>query len=177
MKELINGWTIFRTSIGYCGISWNECGITSFQLPDTSLNQIENRLKNITGNTNVSMDLPFWIRNLIKKIKAYMQGIPQDFIDVPLAFGEITEFRIAVYMVTRRISFGKVITYSDLAEKIGRPDAVRAVGNALAKNPIPLIIPCHRVILSSGRLGGYSAYSPIMTKADLLEIEGIYLRK
>jgi len=175
MKKLTAGWTTFQTSMGICGISWNVHGITSFQLPEASGIQIENRLKNVAGNAKASTALPFWIKNLIRKIKTHMKGNSQDFSDVPLVFNGFTKFQSSVYMAAQRIPCGKVMTYSELAEAIGKPKAVRAVGNALAKNPIPLIIPCHRIVSSLGKLGGFSASGGVMTKAALLAIEGVHL--
>jgi methylated-DNA-[protein]-cysteine S-methyltransferase len=88
-----------------------------------------------------------------------------------------TEFQKKVWGAISRIPRGKVITYKELAQKIGRPNSVRAVGNAVGANPMPIMIPCHRVVRSDGKLGGYSGKGGAKTKRALLIAEGIqYVR-
>ena len=106
-----------------------------------------------------------------------MKGLPQDFSAVPVAVDDATDFMLAVYAEARRIPAGDVISYAQLAERLGKPDAVRAVGTALGKNPVPLIIPCHRIITTSGKLGGFSANGGVTAKEILLACEGINLEK
>ena len=86
-----------------------------------------------------------------------------------------TEFQKKVWSAIAKIAKGKTITYKELAKQIGRPRAVRAVGNAVGANPTPIMIPCHRVIRSDGQLGGYSSKGGIKTKIKLLKSEGIIL--
>jgi len=86
-----------------------------------------------------------------------------------------TVFQLKVWNYLKKIPRGKVITYLDLAKAIKMPKAVRAVANAVGKNPYPPKIPCHRVIRSDGKLGGYSAPGGIKTKKKLLKMEGIIL--
>ena len=86
-----------------------------------------------------------------------------------------TVFQLKVWNSLKKIPRGKVITYLDLAKAIKMPKAVRAVANAVGKNPYPPKIPCHRVIRSDGKLGGYSAPGGIKTKKKLLKMEGIIL--
>lgn len=175
MTNSTAGWTTFQTSIGICGISWNAYGITSFKLPESSGMQIEHSLRKTNSNTNASKVLPFWIREIIIKIKDHLRGKSQDFSDAPLHFNMLSEFQHSVYKAAQKIPSGKVMTYAELAKAIGRPRAVRAVGNALSKNPIPLIIPCHRIIAASGRLGGFSQSGGLGMKAELLACEGVCL--
>jgi O-6-methylguanine DNA methyltransferase len=177
MDKQNTGWTTFSTPLGICGMSWNTQGVTSFFLPEASGKSIEKRLKEIAGNAKPLSVPPRWIKELIQKVKTHMKGRSQDFSTVPLYFDGITEFMRSVYQSSQKIPAGKVVTYGELAARIGRPDAIRAVGSALAKNPIPLIVPCHRVIASSGKLGGFSAPGGLKTKAALLELEGVSLEK
>lgn len=165
------GWITFQTSMGICGISWNAYGIASFHLPEASGVQIEKLLKKISGNVHASSSLPLWIKEIIRKVKAHLRGNPQDFSDAPLHLNGVAEFRRSVYKAAQKIPSGKVMTYAELAKTIGRPRAARAVGTALAKNPIPLIIPCHRIISSSGKLGGFSASGGLGMKAAILACE------
>lgn len=108
------------------------------------------------------------LKRAVREIGEYFEGRRQKF-SVPLAF-DGTEFQVKVWSQLRKIPFGKTISYSDLAERIGNPKAVRAVGAANGQNPFSILVPCHRVISNSGKLIGYSG--GLKAKALLLEIEG-----
>lgn len=90
--------------------------------------------------------------------------------DVPIDLSELTEFQRAVLNATAQLAFGEVVTYTELACRIGRPKASRAVGNALGRNPVAIIVPCHRVVRNDGSLGGYTG--GLEYKEALLDIEG-----
>jgi methylated-DNA-[protein]-cysteine S-methyltransferase len=109
---------------------------------------------------------------LVERLRAYAEGRRDDFRDVPVDWGEMTAFQQKVLTLCRRIPFGKTLTYGELAARAGSPRAARAVGSCMARNPIPLIIPCHRVLASGGRLGDYSAPGGTETKKRLLDLEG-----
>lgn len=113
------------------------------------------------------------IGNLRRAVVDYFKGKAVTF-DVPLDVSGLTEFHQAVLEACRRIPYGRTATYADLARAVGRPAATRAVGSALANNPLPLVIPCHRVIRTDGSLGGFSAPDGIATKRRLLELEGLF---
>jgi len=170
-------WITFPTSLGICGVSWDAQGITSFFLPEAPGKSVETPLKRMTESKRASSDPPFWVKELIKKVKAHLKGEVQDFSNLPLHFIETSEFMRSVYGATKKIRCGEVVTYGEIAARIGKPNATRAVGAALGRNPIPLIVPCHRVVASSGKLGGYSAPGGVKTKAALLELEGVSLKK
>jgi len=91
-----------------------------------------------------------------RELSAYFAGVPTDFAALPLNLRG-TPFQLCVWQELRRIPWGRTISYGELARRLGNPKACRAVGQANAVNPIPLIIPCHRVIAAGGSLGGYSA--------------------
>ena len=107
------------------------------------------------------------IRMAISQISEYLAGQRRNF-NIPLRL-EGTEFRMKVWNEMRRIPYGETITYKELARRIGSPDACRAVANACGANPFPILIPCHRVIASGGKTGGYTGGLDI--KLALLEIE------
>jgi methylated-DNA-[protein]-cysteine S-methyltransferase len=113
-----------------------------------------------------------WNQPLVDRLVAYLEGQPDDFQDIPVDPGPLTGFQAKVVRCCRRIPFGSTLTYGQLAAKAGSPGAARAVGNCMARNPIPLVIPCHRVVASTGDLGGYSAQGGVAIKARLLAIEG-----
>lgn len=106
-----------------------------------------------------------------KQLSEYFQGTREAF-DLPLDWDSIKGFQRDVLQITMRINYGKTSTYGAVACALGKPAASRAVGGALARNPIPILIPCHRVIAASGALTGYSAADGIATKAHLLKLEG-----
>jgi methylated-DNA-[protein]-cysteine S-methyltransferase len=112
-----------------------------------------------------------WSCDLVARLKAYAAGEPTDFPDVPVDLGPLTEFRRRVILACRRIPLGQTRTYGQLAAMAGAPKAARAVGNCMASNRIPLVVPCHRVVPSTGRLGGYSGGCGVETKRRLLELE------
>jgi methylated-DNA-[protein]-cysteine S-methyltransferase len=107
-----------------------------------------------------------------QQISEYFAGIRRTF-DLSLDWSEMTAFQAEVLRLTLAIPFRSVRTYGELANLLGKPAASRAVGGALARNPLPLLIPCHRVVAASGALTGYSATGGITTKARLLEMEGL----
>jgi methylated-DNA-[protein]-cysteine S-methyltransferase len=106
-------------------------------------------------------------------LEKYFSG-ERVLFDVTLDLGECTEFQRSVYSVVRKIPYGVVKTYADIAAEINRPKAYRGIGSAMARNPMPIVIPCHRVIGSDGRLTGYSAPGGVGMKHDLLLMEGIH---
>lgn len=177
MAQQKTGWFIFPTTPGYCGISWHEQGVTTFLLPEATPARIQRELQSTTGIKNPAVTLPAWIRVLVQQVKLHMKGKLQDFSAVPVDVNFATPFMQAVYAESQRIPAGSVISYAQLAERLGNPGAVRAVGTALGKNRIPLIIPCHRVIAAAGKIGGFSANGGILAKAILLECEGVSLSK
>lgn len=110
---------------------------------------------------------------LVQRVRKHLEGVPDSFLDVPLDLTDVSGFDASVYRALRDIPAGATITYGDLAAVVGSPGAARAVGRAMATNPIPLIVPCHRVLAAGGQLHGFSAYGGIVTKDRLLELEGV----
>jgi len=112
----------------------------------------------------------------ISQLADYFSGKRMDFT-LALDLKSATDFQREVLLETVRIPFGQVRTYGEVAIRIGHPQAARAVGGALAHNPIGIIIPCHRVVAHDGRLHGFSSPHGIRTKAALLEHEGILIER
>lgn len=164
-------YSIFLTKWGYFGLAGTDSGLCRTQLPLPERKKIESQiLKNLPDS---KFDKSY-LKNLQEKIIAYFDGDSVDFgQDIPVALNGFCGFSRRVLTTCRTIKFGETTTYAGLAQKAGWPKAGRAVGNALANNPLPLIIPCHRVIRSDGKLGGFSAPGGISVKRKMLALEGI----
>ena len=114
---------------------------------------------------------PGWIAELVAKLRQFAEGQAVDFSEVPLALDRLSPFARRVVEACRRIPWGQVRTYGQLAAVCGSPSAARAVGSVMAKNRFPLVVPCHRVLAAGGELGGYSAPAGLQMKQRLLELE------
>jgi len=188
MQKVVK-YAIFKTKWGYFGLAGTEYGLYRTQLPGPKPEIIKALLlKNLSVPNRVprqsrdrkgavihehqvsSIDFDeTFFRPLQEQIAAYFEGAHVNFSrDIPLALDGFSSFGISVLTACRAIEFGQTITYGRLAKKSGRPNASRAVGSALAKNPLPLLIPCHRVIRSDGKMGGFSAPGGINLKKRLL---------
>ena len=159
-------YVIFKTNWGYFGLAGNDSAIYRTYLLSQKSEQTKERiLKDFTG---VKMDKSYF-KNLQKQIIAYFQGKNVDFNnEIPIFLDNFTVFSRRILNTCRSIKSGQILTYQDLARKAGYPNAGRAVGNVMAKNPLPLIIPCHRVIRSDGKLGGFTSPGGINLKKRLL---------
>ncbi len=168
MRKVIK-YVIFKTKWGCFGLAGTKSALCRTHLPGPEPKKIEARLlKNLPG---AQFDETFF-KILQKQIVAYFEGSCVNFSpDIPVVLDGFAVFSRKVLTACREIEFGQRITYSGLAKKAGRPAASRAVGNALAKNPLPLIIPCHRVLRTDGRMGGFSAPGGIPFKKRLLTLE------
>lgn len=175
MSEATHHYCIFKTAGGYCGIAWNAAGIIRFQLPTKTESSTEQLLLRRLSS-GVSADPPAAIATTIESVKRYFAGETVDFSDVVLDLSNQDEFFREIYAAARRIGWGRTTTYGTLAKELGRgPEAARDVGQAMAKNPVALIIPCHRVLAAGGKLGGFSAPGGSNSKARMLELEGVHL--
>jgi len=112
---------------------------------------------------------PEKMAGIVSQIEEYFAGKRRAF-DIPVDLSKATPFQRSVLMAARRVPAGQVVSYHEIARRIGRPEASRAVGQALGHNPVPIVIPCHRVVPSSGGLGGYMG--GVRVKEKLLELEG-----
>ncbi len=114
---------------------------------------------------------PREVKQALKQLNDYLIGKRKAF-DLPIDYSVLTDFQKKVLVAALKIPRGQVLTYGDVARQIGRPRASRAVGQALGHNPMPIVIPCHRVLGSDGSLHGYSGGGGLKTKAWLLKLEG-----
>jgi len=143
-----------RTPLGEWALVWSEKGLRKFAPRDADAEGEERRLEGFG-----------------EAVARYFAGKPERF-DFRLDLSGLTEFERKALRAARGIGYGEVRSYGWVAERAGRPRAARAVGNAMAKNPLPIIIPCHRVIRSDGNPGGFSTRGGVETKRRLLALEG-----
>ncbi|CAH1654301.1 methylated-DNA--[protein]-cysteine S-methyltransferase [Chelatococcus asaccharovorans] len=172
MGEARHRYSIFETAAGFCGIAWNESGITGFQLPSRSAATAERDCLRRLAEAEPG-DPPPVVAATIAAARRYFEGEPVDFSDVTLDLGEQDPMFTAIYAATRALRWGETTTYGALAKLLGAgPEAARDVGQAMAKNPVPLIIPCHRVLAAGGKVGGFSAPGGAQSKIRMLALEG-----
>lgn len=168
MQKVIK-YVIFKTRWGHFGLAGTEHALCQSQLPGPKPEKIKSLL--LKNFHHPQLDNTFF-KTLQEQIAAYFEGACINFSrDIPLSLDGFSSFGISVLTVCRVIEFGRTISYGQLAKKSGRPNASRAVGGVLAKNPLPLLIPCHRVIRSDGKLGGFSAPGGTTLKKKMLELE------
>jgi methylated-DNA-[protein]-cysteine S-methyltransferase len=165
------GCCLFDTAIGPCGIAWTADALAAVQLPETTRGGTLARLRRHVGNDVPELAPPAFVQGAIARVQALLAGADDDLCDLPLDMEGVPEFHQRVYEVTRAIPPGEVLTYGEVARRVGEPGAARAVGQALGKNPFAPVIPCHRVLAAGGRSGGFSAEGGANTKLRMLEIE------
>lgn len=164
------GFALFDTAIGTCGIAWDGDVVVGAQLPEASREAAIARLSRRAPGA-VEAEPPPAVRRVIDRVVALVAGEKVMFDDVALGFGDTPDFNRKVYEVALSIPPGETLTYGEVAKRIGEPGAAQAVGQALGRNPIPIIVPCHRVLAAGGRTGGFSAHGSVETKLRLLSIE------
>ncbi|MBE2315977.1 MGMT family protein [Solirubrobacter sp. CPCC 204708] len=164
----------FETAIGECALEWSDDGLTHAYLPRSF--PLDERPRTGGAATSGSppataVSPPAFVLAAADGIAALFAGEPRDLREVPLDLTGVEAFAAAVYAATRAVGPGEVCTYGDLARAVGSPGAAQAVGRALGSNPFPIVVPCHRVLSSTGALHGFSAPGGIVTKRRMLEIE------
>jgi methylated-DNA-[protein]-cysteine S-methyltransferase len=167
---------IFETALGPCGVAWNERGLTGVQLPEASPAATERRLAAKTASAGAAEPPPA-IAALVEDIKRSLAGEPVDFSAVAVDLTSLDPFRRTLYETMRSLAWGETTTYGALAKQLGSSswEGARDVGEAMGRNPVPVVIPCHRVLAAGGKLGGFSAHGGAKTKAKLLALEGVHL--
>ena len=161
-------YVIFKTKWGYFGLAGTESELCRTCLAEPTAESIKRRL--LENLPDVEPDVGFF-KALQEQIVGYFEGVRIDFSRVPVTLDGLSAFSKKILTVCREIRIGQTATYSELAKRSCRPAASRAVGGALARNPLPLIIPCHRVIRTDGTMGGFTAPGGIPLKKKMLELE------
>ena len=151
--------------MGWVGMLASAKGLLGTTLPQPSIDEVRQLLGDSVSYATWS---PHLFKDLMERLKVYFSGHRTTFPD-KLNLSRATHFQREVWEITRLIPYGETRSYAWVAEQIKKPRAVRAVGQALGKNPLPIIVPCHRVVASNGKLGGFGG--GVEMKRYLLSLE------
>ena len=165
------GFTLFDTTIGRCGIAWGGRGILAVRLPEGDDAKTRARLLRRCPSAR-EMAPPPAVQRTIDDIVALLRGEAVDLSTVVIDMAGLPAFNRDVYAIARTIPPGATLTYGEIAARLGEPERARDVGQALGQNPIPVIVPCHRVVAAGRKAGGFSAPGGVTTKLRILAIEG-----
>jgi len=173
MGQAAQHYHIFETAGGFCGIAWNPVGITRFQLPTRSPEATERLLRRRAPGAEPGTPTPE-VAEAVAAVMRYFEGEETDFSRFQLDLAGQDAFFQQIYAAARQVGWGHTTTYGTLAKHLGAgPEAARDVGQAMASNPVALIIPCHRVLAAGGKVGGFSAPGGSAAKRRMLELEGV----
>ena len=166
-------YTLFDTAIGACGVAWRDGIVTGVQLPESDADATRVRLGE-RFPTAREQRAPATIRRAITAMTALLDGKRRDLGAIALDLARLPPFQRRVYEAARAVPPGVTVSYGEIAKRIGAPGAARAVGQALGRNPFPIIVPCHRVLAAGGKPGGFTAAGGTSTKLRMLAIEGAH---
>jgi methylated-DNA-[protein]-cysteine S-methyltransferase len=173
MSQAAQSYHVFETPMGFCGIAWSDAGVARFQLPTKTAEAAERLICRRAPSAEPGLP-PADVAAVVEAAKRYFAGEEIDFSQVQVDLAGEDAFFAQIYGALRGVGWGRTTTYGALAKEVGAGrEAARDVGEAMARNPAPLIIPCHRVLAAGGKIGGFSAPGGSKTKARMLELEGV----
>ena len=173
MSQAEQRYHVFETAMGFCALAWSEAGVARFQLPVKSAEAADRLICRRAFGAEPAVP-PDEVAAVVAAAKRYFDGEETDFSHVRLDLAAEDPFFAQIYAALRRVGWGCTTTYGALAKEVGAGrEAARDVGEAMARNPAPLIIPCHRVLAAGGKIGGFSAPGGSKTKMRMLELEGV----
>src|SRR5260221_12275189 len=149
------GFTLFDTAIGRCGLPWGDAGILRVHLPERGKDGTRTRLLTQFPDA-VERKPPPDVARARNGMVGLLKGDRDNLSWIALDMRLVPPFHRRIYEALRRLPHGETLSYGALAQRAGQPKAARAVGHAMQRNPFPLVVPCHRVLGSGGRLGGYT---------------------
>lgn len=158
------GKTVVTTALGPIRLEWSEAGLTRVGLPGPAADPL-------TSATSDPADCPAFVATTVELLAAYAAGQRVDFNALPIDIDGFSDFECRVYDASRRLGWGETTTYGAMAASLGDPGLARAVGQALGRNPVPIVVPCHRIHAAGSRTGGFSAPGGAVTKTRLLALE------
>jgi len=164
-------YALFDTALGVCGVAWTQQGVAGVQLPEVNADLTRSRMLRRFPVAVESRPAAEGQRT-VDGIVALLRGEAANLGDVALDLHRVPAFDRRVYHAARSIAPGMTLTYGELAARLGDSGLARAVGQALARNPFAIVVPCHRVLAAAGKPGGFSASGGVATKLTLLAIEG-----
>jgi methylated-DNA-[protein]-cysteine S-methyltransferase len=166
-------FSLFDTPPGTGAIAWTDRGVSGLQLPEPEAARVRSALRRHHPPA-VESPPPLEIQDVIDRITALLsgdRGQRSDLSAVRLDLERVPAFERQVYALTRAVAAGETVSYGQIARRLGDVRLARDVGQALARNPFPIVVPCHRVVATGGKLGGFSARGGVATKQRLLAIE------
>jgi methylated-DNA-[protein]-cysteine S-methyltransferase len=181
------GTTLFDTAVGRCGLAWGSAGLVAVALPAATdaatLALLRRDVAARAGAVRAGAvragagwdgadGPPVEVVEAIARMVGLLDGVADDLADVRVDLTGVPAFHQRVHEVARSIPPGRTLTYGEVAARLGMPGAAQAVGQALGRNPVPIVVPCHRVLAAGGAMGGFSAPGGIETKRRMLVIEG-----
>jgi methylated-DNA-[protein]-cysteine S-methyltransferase len=166
------GFFLFDTAIGACALAWNAQAIAGVWLPEATPTLLRERIARRTAAPEGAP--PPAVTAAAKRIAGLLEGRHDDLLDVVLDLDAVPDFHRRVYALARAIPPGRTRSYGELAKELGDAGLSRAVGQALGRNPFPIVVPCHRILAAGQGAGGFSAPGGVKTKHRLLEIEGAF---
>jgi methylated-DNA-[protein]-cysteine S-methyltransferase len=169
-----SAYTLLDSPLGMVGVAWKGSLLLAIRLPLASAVATAEALGACTGGLEPGSPPPEVAGSLVQ-IRRYLAGEEVDLGALPVDLGGVTAFRRRAYEAARALGRGEVIGYGALAARLGSPGAARAVGGAMANNPLPIVVPCHRVVGANGAPGGFSSSRGLEHKAALLALEGYTL--
>ncbi len=162
-------YCLFDSAFGVCGVAWNQRGLTGVQLPEADADATRARLEKRGA---LPGEPPPAVTAAIAALQAYFAGDDVAFDDIAIDLpADASDERRRIYAVARALRWGETASYGEIARRAGMPGGARVVGQAMAANPLPIVIPCHRVLAAGDRLGGFSAHGGTITKERLLVLE------
>ena len=163
-------FSLFQTAVGTCGIAWRDDRVIATHLPEASEEATAEMLARRAGASEG--DPSPVITSVISAIVSLLVGERTDLSGIDCDFSTLEPLAVRVYDTTRAIPPGETRTYGEIASQLGDRRLAQRVGQLMGRNPLPIIVPCHRVIGADGRLTGFSAFGGVRTKQKILAIEG-----
>jgi len=166
------GRHVFETALGWMGIAWSVNGLTRVWLAERDRASVERRIeRREPGVPETQPAGP--VAETVDMIQRYAAGEPVDFSGVAVDLAGVDDFRAAIYAAAKALAYGETVTYGELAKRAGHAGLARETGAALGANPVPLVVPCHRILAAGNKIGGFSAPGGSATKEKMLAIEGV----